>query len=541
KDPKTTMMISKAVDFDFIITNSEVESLIMEANLINKYQPKYNILLKEQLNHQFLYITNEKHPRVVLSRNFPSNKVLLKIGPIITDSFKKRALMDLINHNFLFRKCKSIPKQKCIFYDIGQCLAPCINQYDLSIYKYYINEIEMLFKGKKTDFYQKLIKKEKKYSQNLEYEKANETLGIINLIKEIPKMLIVDQNEFDVFSFFYKDNIITFSIFEYKDNNLISKFLQTDFLEEELIQENIERFIYQYYIDKNFKSKKLMSAVIINQDILTILKIKLLISNNNKYNQIVKLAIENSKESWKNESLKLLDKFQRTEESFEELKKILKIDNLNLIEIYDNSHFYNENPLGVKVAYINGEKRKELYRKYNIKNTDSKSDVAYIYEVILRRLDSIYKNNSDIIPNLIIVDGGIMQVNSAYQAINNHNLSSIINVIGLVKNTRHHTEAIILKDGTKININKQTRLYYLLSNMQDEVHRFAIGNLRNKQSKKIYHSELLDIKGVGELSIKKIFNYFSTIEEIKLASLTEIEQIVGKKIASKIFNYFNNI
>jgi len=538
-DTKTIAMISKAVDFDFIITNSETESLVTESNLINKYKPKYNILFREQISFNYLIITNEKYPRVYIARFFDPKKIILKIGPITDDGYKRKLLIEVINRYYPFRKCKKIPKHKCIYYDLNQCLGPCINKIEPSIYDKYVSEIKDLFKGKNSKLANELTELEKEYSKNLEFEKAKETLDVINIIQDVPKLINISNNEFDVFGFYHHNDIITMSIFEYENNKLIGKFSQTTFMKMDSIKSITEKFIYEYYYEKNIENKTLITSLTIYEDVLKLLNLKSIIPEKNKYHDVVQLAIKNSKSTWEIESLKLNVKYNRSEIAIEELKTIINLDELSLIELYDNSHLFNDAPIGVKVAYVNGEKRNNLYRKFNIRDIEKKSDYDYMHEVISRRFSKILTDDNEIIPNLIIVDGGIIQINAAKKALNKYHLNPIIKVIGLAKNKSHKTSAIIIDNKTRIDLEPRSNIFFLLSEMQDEVHRFAISSFRKRKNSDLYKTELLNIEGIGSKNSKKIFDYFETLENIKNSTIEELQQVVSKKISQRIKDYFS--
>lgn len=536
-DSKSSKMMENAIDFDFIVTNSETESLITESNLIAKYKPKYNILLREQTTWNYLVITNEKHPKAYITRNHESKKIRYKFGPITDEGYKRKLLMEIINRAFPFRKCKQIPKQKCLYYDLGQCLAPCINEVNPSVYDSYIEEIKNLFKNKNSTLLNRLVILEKEYASNLEFEKAKDLYEVINLVHDVINIININNNEYDVFGFYKKDDIITMVIFGYEENKLVSKFAQTSFMKMEDIKSITEKFIFSYYFGRKLKNKSLITSMAIYTEILNLLNLKIIIPSKNNYFKVVDLAIENAKASWQIESLKLRDKYNRVEISIDELKVMINSQNLSLIELYDNSHIFNDAPIGVKVAFINGEKRTNLYRKYNIHNLEKKSDSNYMQEVILRR----FKNSlsgKDTLPNLIIVDGGIQQVNAALTSLRLLNLEKIVQIIGLVKNSKHQTDSIIMSDGSRIQLEKRTNVFYLLSNMQDEVHRFAINSFRKKRHLNFYKSELLEITGVGEKTVEKLLSYFETVNNVKKAPIEEIQQVIGLKIAQLIIEFY---
>ena len=231
--------------------------------------------------------------------------------------------------------------------------------------------------------------------------------------------------------------------------------------------------------------------------------------------------------------------FELGEEVREELKTIINLDELSLIELYDNSHLFNDAPIGVKVAYVNGEKRNNLYRKFNIRDIEKKSDYDYMHEVISRRFSKILTDDNEIIPNLIIVDGGIIQINAAKKALNKYHLNPIIKVIGLAKNKSHKTSAIIIDNKTRIDLEPRSNIFFLLSEMQDEVHRFAISSFRKRKNSDLYKTELLNIEGIGSKNSKKIFDYFETLENIKNSTIEELQQVVSKKISQRIKDYFS--
>lgn len=540
KNEKTAKLVSKIFDLDFIITNNETEAIILEKSLIKKYKPHYNILLREGGDELYLILTKEKYPRLFCSRN-PKKYNCNYYGPINSDIYTKKQLLSFLNSYYKLVWCKKIGKTSCFYYDMGLCLAPCINDVDQQFYIDAFNKIDKLLSGNSSELQNELELLKNNAAKDLKFELASQYKNIQETLEKIiqnNKLLFFNKKTFDIFVFYKNNDTITMVIFSYFDGKLISKYQDTIFMFHDNELDYIKSFLYSYY-SNNTKKIKIYTSIKIEDlnDLEKIINCHFINPNSKLIKNIFLNAIENAQHINKNNYHKLIKNLNGPEECINKLKKILNLSNLSLIEIYDNSNLYGTNVVGAKLAYLNGHKIKKLSRKFNIKGNVN-SDVYYMKEVIYRRFLNFKKEN--ILPNLIIVDGGIHQINAAISSLKMHNLDNIINVIGLKKDTKHKTKSIVISNKKEIILDKKDDLYIFLSNMQDEVHNFAINFFKNKKNNSLFSNELLNIQGVGRESLKKILIRYNSLEEIKIASIEELSQIVSKKTANNIKDYFKN-
>ncbi|MEG2245679.1 MAG: excinuclease ABC subunit UvrC [Malacoplasma sp.] len=542
---KVKRLIAEAVDIDYIVVGSETEALILESNLIKKYKPKYNVLLKENVAFPYIVITNELHPRILYTHTKNNKMNGIVYGPFPLNNSNKYELFNFLNKIFPLRKCPSIPNKKCLYYDLKQCLGPCINK-DITAedYKPYLKSINNFFNGKIKDMDETLYLLEKKLSDNLEYEEANKYFELRkNLLSFSTKQEIIfsSKNNEDVIGFSCKENILFLMFFKYSDGVLLNKYelVHTFFstLEDELLTQ-----IFTYYSDTDLiKPNKVYVALEPNSlNILTeALNIDFINPQGGVKKRSLEIAVTNSFELMKKKYLLTLSNNANSINGIIELEKILNINNLYQIEIFDNSSIFATDRVSAMVVYINGSKNKNLYRKFIIKN-DYKSDYDYMREVIFRRYKKLVTGEKGSLPNLIIVDGGKIQVNAAIDSLKLLNLDSIIPVIGLAKNSYHKTEKIVTSNDAEITLDKRSPLYFYLLEMQDEVHRFAINFHRSRKTKSLFSNSLQEIEGLGKKRIEKLIARFETIDKIKETSIEELSQIIPRNIAIRVKNKLNN-
>lgn len=478
KDFKTTKLVNEIKDVKYIIVNNENEALILENDLIKKYQPKYNILLRESSGYPYIVLTKEKHPKLIYTRN--NTKINGNyFGPFADTKFDKNDLFKLVQKLFPLRKCNVLPKRKCIYYDINQCLGPCINKINDSDYEPITKAIKDFFHGKTNDVIKTLKAKEEKYSANLEFEKANEAFKLINslkLLKQKQNIKFDDKNNIDIIGYYYDEQNICINIFRYNNGQLLAKYNQTfSYLYSH--EETFIDFINKYYQEEKTKINKLYlpSDTKKLEDLRLNDNIKVVLPQKGKFATLIELANKNAKDYYLNNYLHFIKTKVIDDEGYSQLKAILKNTKLNNIKVFDASNFFNENFIVGMIGVENGKFNKNNYRKFNIKNISKQSDYDSIYEAVYRH----FKNEPQ--ADLIIVDGGINQVNAAKKALNELNLD--IMVIGLTKDNNHHTDSITFTNGENLLLDRKTPLYLYLSNIQEEVHRFAISFFKKKQRK----------------------------------------------------------
>lgn len=537
-DVKTSKLVKEIHDVDFVVVNNENESLLLENNLIAKYKPKYNILLRETNSFPYIVVTKEDHPRILYSHD---NKKKIKgtyYGPFATPTMKKYELYNFINRMFPLRKCKTLPKSKCIYYDIGLCLGPCIKNITKEDYEPYLKKINDFFSGKYKELDKNLEEKEIEFASKLMFEESQKYLELRKNLKSFSEkqdIIFSKNNNEDIIGFSIKENIISLVIFKYVDGNLLSKYDTTTIFYEE-VEEIVETLVFDYY--KNIVVEKPKQVYISISDgslksLSDSLKINFINPVQGSKKEMLLTAVENAQILIKNKFLKVVSDYEREANSLSELEELIGIDSSYLIEVFDNSNVFNEDKVSAMIVYENGTKNRKLYRKFIIKNKEAASDYEYMKEVIYRRYSAVL-DRKESLPNLIIVDGGQIQVKAALESLSQLNLDKIVPVIGLAKNDKHKTDKIVKWDFTEISLDKKSNLYFFLLNMQDEVHRFAISFHRDRRSKSIFSNSLYSIKNLGKKRIDKLISKYQTLDNVINADIDELSQIVPRDVAIEI-------
>ncbi len=531
------MLVDNIYDIDYIVVDNENESLILENNLIKKYQPKYNVLLKSGSGYPYILVTNEKHPRIIYTHNYQPTKGKY-YGPLANNDSNRYEIYNLLLRLIPFRKCRIIPDHKCIYYDMGQCLGPCINNINLADYKKYKDEINNIFNHKTKSIIDNLIIQEENAVAQMDYEGAQKYLDLQNGISHLINhqvVQLINKNDTDVIGFAINNNYICIIIFSYINGKLLSKHVMLDHYYND-VNETIVDYVMQFYSHSKLPSKIYITLELEDINILSdSLTTQFINPYKGQYKDIIKVAHKNAQKQLMTDQSKYERKYNRTIGACEQLAKLLDLDSVDEIEIFDNSNINLDTPVAGMVVYKNGVPNKKNYRKFNLKTTKNASDYHYMYEIILRRYSALIKNNSNL-PHLIIVDGGKPQVNAGMKALHELNIDSIVPLIGLKKDARHRTDAIVLFDGNEIQLDKSSDLFFFLFNMQEEVHRFAISFFRAKRIKSQLASVYDGIPGLGPKRKKLLLERYPTILDLKEATIEEISQIIPLNTAISLKN-----
>ncbi len=536
---KTTKLIANIADFDFIVTNTEVEALLLELNLIKQHQPKYNILLIDNKTYPYIQLTNHIHPMLLVTRNKVKGKGTY-YGPYPHVS-AARNTVKMLNKVFPLRKCHKIPRKECLYYHIDQCVAPCIKSINEIVYDEHLSKIKSFLRGNTKDIAKLLEKKMYAASGNLDFESAAEykqLLEEINIINEKQNIDIKDMVDRDIFGYHYDDNDICIHVFYLRQGKLVSHNSQVfSYYGEDHIQVFNDYLIQFYNIANNILPKEVLIPDLNDDELLSeVLGTKVMIPKKGQKKQLVEMSIENAKIDLENKKELYRVKVESKIEVVEELGKLLNIDTPYHIECFDNSNIQGTNPISAMVVFKNGAPSKKDYRKYNIKTVDGPDDYASMKEVIYRRYYKVLMQDLDR-TDLIIVDGGKGQASIAEEVIEGFNLD--IPVIGLKKDDKHKTDSIIFRN-KEYPLDKHSDLFRFLFNIQEEVHRFAISFHRQVRSKSMFSSILDEIDGIGETRRNKILMEFKTLENIRNASLDDYRKIgIGEELALKIKNHLN--
>ncbi|MBQ5492486.1 MAG: excinuclease ABC subunit UvrC, partial [Mycoplasmataceae bacterium] len=494
---RRTQLANNIYDLDYVVTKNDNEAFILENNLIKKYQPKYNVLLKDGSNYPYILLTNEKDPRLLYTRIIKKNNGKY-YGPISAGIKNKYDIYNLVLELFPLRKCNIVPKEKCLYYDLHQCVGPCINKIDVNTYKEIKNNIDAFFHGEYKDIIAKLKEQELQLAQNLNFEQAQQKKELIEAIQNLSinqTVQLANLDSTDIVAYKVIDNKIGIVIFGYTNGKLLTKFDSVEDIYDDNDTEVVANYLMQYY--EKFDHPKILYVSLDEQNIKLLeesLKITIKNPTKGQMKQIMLSALENADVIIKNSLRSKQNKLARTVIANEELRQLLKMESLNRIELFDNSHIDNVDRVGAMVVFENGIANKKLYRKFIIKDKTSQDDLAYMKEVLYRRYSKMLKNE-EALPDLIIVDGAKLQVEVANQILKELKIDLLVNIIGLKKNDEHKTKSIILKNYHEIILDKKSNLYFYLLNMQEEVHRFAISFFRQRHTKSLFSSELDHIEG----------------------------------------------
>ena len=538
---RRTQLANNIYDLDYVVTKNDNEAFILENNLIKKYQPKYNVLLKDGSNYPYILLTNEKDPRLLYTRIIKKNNGKY-YGPISAGIKNKYDIYNLVLELFPLRKCNIVPKEKCLYYDLHQCVGPCINKIDVNTYKEIKNNIDAFFHGEYKDIIAKLKEQELQLAQNLNFEQAQQKKELIEAIQNLTinqTVQLASLDSTDIVAYKVIDNKIGIVVFGYTNGKLLTKFDSVEDIYDDNDTEVVANYLMQYY--EKFDHPKILYVSLDEQNIKLLeesLKITIKNPTKGQMKQIMLSALENADVIIKNSLRSKQNKLARTVIANEELRQLLKMESLNRIELFDNSHIDNVDRVGAMVVFENGIANKKLYRKFIIKDEKSQDDLAYMKEVLYRRYSKMLKNE-EALPDLIIVDGAKLQVEVANQILKELKIDLLVNVIGLKKNDEHKTKSIILKNYDEIILDKKSNLYFYLLNMQEEVHRFAISFFRQRHTKSLFSSELDHIEGLGSKRKTLLMQAFNNIYEIKNATLEQLKQVVPLNVALKLKEKFN--
>ncbi|GMO15184.1 MAG: excinuclease ABC subunit C [Mycoplasmoidaceae bacterium] len=475
---KTKELVENIYDMDFTITKNPNDALILEANLIKQYKPKFNILLRDNNNYPYIVLTKEKDPKLIYTRNYKKT-IGTYFGPLADADIKKFDIFNLLQRIFPLRKCNKVPKTKCLYYDMGMCLGPCINKITQMQYDNIAKNINCFFNGNNKTLIKELKCKEKIEADKLNFELAKKYMDSINSIERIEdnkvNVILTSKEKTDVVGYYCEKNYITIIIHSYINGKLLEVNKQINNLYDD-IESALSSFLSQYYLDNLNKPKN----ILIDAKVDLPNGLKIIQPEREEKKQLTNNANLNAKHFFSTNLLVYLRMKQQTIDAFEQLKIILKIENLALIHAFDMSNLFDKDRIGAMICLEDGQFNKKLYRKFIIKNQKSHGDTQFMYEVIFRQYSRTIKEGY-VLPNLIIVDGGIGQVNSARKALAELKIDKIIPVIGLSKDSKHKTDTIVIDKNISIDLDKKSGLFNYLFNIQEEVHRFAISFNINKR------------------------------------------------------------
>lgn len=537
---KTRMLVEDIDDFEYIVTSSELESLILEITLIKKFDPKYNILLKDDKTYPYIELTNEKYPRLKVVRNTKHKKTKDHLYGPYPNVSAARKTVNMINRIYPLRKCDKLKKELCLYYHIHECLGYCvknINEEEISNMK---KEIISFLKGDSKEIEVKIKKEMSKASESLNYERALELKNMLDDINITLRKQKIDLNKnynFDLVNYYRDENYLSIEIFFIRDGLLFGR-------HNEIVQtmldpvEEVMEYLIKFYDKTGMLPKELYVPEKLDKNLLSeYLDIKVHTPQRGKLKNLLDLAKENAKEQLdlQEETLKKDDNLRN--EAITELKNLLHLDSVSRMESFDNSHLFGTFYVGGMVVFKDFLPQKSEYRKYKI-STAVKDDLNAMKEVLYRRYYKVLMENLEK-PDLIVMDGGKLQISVAKEIIDSLGLN--IPIIGLVKDKTHKTSYIMNDHYEIINVSKDSNLFLFLTRIQEEVHRYAITYHRNIKSKGMLSSVLDVVPGIGEVRRKELLKKFGSLKKLKEASIEELSEVVSKDVAENLVTYLKEL
>ena len=540
-DTKTEALVSEIVDFEFIVTESNIEALLLEINLIKENKPKYNIMLKDDKSYPFIKITNERYPRLIITRQVKKDGGLY-FGPY-PDVGAANEIKRLLDRIFPFRKCTNPPSKVCFYYHIGQCMAHTVCRKDEAYFKAMSQEVSDFLKGQDDKIIDDLKEKMAVAAQSMEFERAAEYRDLIQAIGTLrtkQRVMAKDLQNRDVFGYYVDKGWMCVQVFFVRQGKLIERDVNL-FPYYNDPDEDFLTYVGQFYQEK---SHLVPNEILIPQDIdeeavKALVDTKVLKPQRGEKKQLVNLAIKNARVSLE-QKFNLLEKsVEKTQGAIENLGRLLKIPTPVRIESFDNSNIMGTSPVSAMVVFVNGKPSKKDYRKYKIKTVVGPDDYASMREVIRRRYGRVQRDGLTP-PDLIVIDGGQGQVNIAKQVIQEE-LGLDIPIAGLQKNDKHQTHELLFGDPLEVvELSRNSQEFFLLQRIQDEVHRFAITFHRQLRSKNSFSSQLDGIEGLGPKRKQNLMKYFKSLTKIKEASVDEIVAVgIPRAVAEAVHQHLN--
>ena len=534
-DFKTTRLVANIDDFEYIVTASEKEALLLEINLIKKHTPPYNIMFMDDKTYPYLKLSKEAAPRLEVVRNTKDKKADY-FGPF-PDSGAAYDMAKLLNRMYPLRKCRQLPKKECLYYHIGQCLGPCIRPVDEAVYAQMRNEIRRFLKGDVSDTLAKLNEQMLAASEQLQFERAQEIHELMNSIRHVVDKQQIDFKDHldrDVFAYYVDKGYISIQGFFMRGGKLLERSLSvTPLYEEEM--EAFVAFIAQYYAHNPLPNEILIPREYDAGMLRELYGEKIVQPQRGDKVKLVEMALCNAKNAHEQKFTLVERKDQQKQLAMGQLSRIFQKE-IHRIEIFDNSHLAGTFNVSGMVVFLDGEPHKPGYRLYRL--GEYRSDMDSMREVLYRRYFRLLKEGAAL-PDLLVVDGGYQQVEAAKEI--REQLDLDLTICGLVKDEHHNTSNLMDDRGTIIPIEKEGPLFFLLAQMQDEVHRFAISYHRRLRKKAMTRSILDEVEGLGEVRKKAIWKKFGSLKNLRAASVEEIRTVVPEKVAENIYHLLHNL
>lgn len=536
---KTAKMISDIAYFKYIVTSTELEAFILEINLIKKYSPKYNILLKDDKSYPYIEYTRKPFPSLKVVRYLSAKKHKDKVlfGPYV-NAYAARRITSLINRLYPLKKCEGLPKEVCLYYHIHECLGYCTKKVDENQILDMENEIISFLKGNEDIIKNKLKEKINYYSENMNYEMAldlKKELDYMTVVLEKQKVELTNKEDMDVINYVFENGFISLEILFIRAGKLVGNYTEIKPVTDDYLNE-LEYYIALFYNKKEVPKEILLPDEIDPNILKEIINTKFIKISRGPKHKLLKMSKENASINLENNFKRILNEINRSTGANEELEKLLNIG-IKRIDVFDNSNLFGSFAVSGMVVFVDGKPSKNKYRKYKIM-VDKNDDYHTMKEVIYRRYYRALLEKD--LPDLILVDGGKSQISATKEVLEELNLN--IKVCGLVKNDKHRTNDLLDGDTLEIyQIDHTSNLFHYLTRMQDEVHRYTINYHRQIRSKGNIASVLDNIPGIGEKRRKELIKTYGSIKKIKEANITDLATILPLDVAEKLHNYLKEI
>lgn len=534
---KTKLLVQNIVDFEYIVTGSEKEALLLEINLIKKYDPKYNIIFRDDKQYPYIMLTYDKYPELSIVRpNKRTKRKNVKLFGPYPNGFAAKKIVQILNRMYPLKKCKTFKDDLCLYYHIGECLGYCKLDIDKEVMDNMVLEITSFLNGNYNDIYKRLETEMIDASNKLNFEKAKDIKEVMDYIKitlEKQKIDFNDNVNRDIFNYFIYKDYISIQVLHSRNGNLVERDSYVYELNEDEI-DVMNNFIISFYEqDDRFKPREILVPTGLDNDLLSeVLDVKVITPQKGDKKKLLDMAEENAKIKIEDKIKLIKNDYNRTVHACEELSKKIGFE-VHRIESFDNSHLFGNFRVSGMVVFIDGKKSKKDYRKYKI-ISDAKDDYHMMQEVIERRYARVI--NDDLkAPDLILVDGGLIQINATKEILDN--LALNIPVFGMQKNDKHRITHLVSPDGEFIEVEKNSDLFHFLETISEEVHRFAISYHKEIRSKGTFSSKLDEIPGIGKQRKKELLKKFGTLKGILDASNEELEKIIPKSVIPVLKEY----
>ena len=532
---KTELLVSEIEDLEWIVVESNIESLVLEINLIQRYKPKYNIMLKDDKYYPFLMITNEKYPRLMITRRVKKDGAMY-FGPY-PDVKAANEVKRLLDRIFPFRKCGLHEKKVCFYYHIHQCLCPVVNHVDPQVYKDMAQEVKHFLTGDDKKIINELKARMFAASEKMEFEQAAEYRDVINSIGTLrtkQRVMNHDLKDRDVFGYYVDKGWMCVQVFFVRQGKMIQRDVNM-FPYYNDAEDDFLTYIGQFYQEAEHMVPKeiLVPSGIDVEAVEAVTQTKVLKPSRGEKKQLVAMATKNARTQLQLKFDLLEKDLIKTQGAIENLGKILNIPTPVRIESFDNSNIMGTSPVSAMVVFINGKPSKKDYRKYKIKTVEGADDYASMREVITRRYSRAMREGTAL-PDLIAMDGGAGQVNAAKAILQEIGLD--IPVAGMAKNDKHQTSELLFGDPLEVvPLSRQSQEFFLLQRIQDEVHRFAITFHRQVRGKNTFSSKLDGITGLGPKRKQKLMTTFKSLKAISEADVAQVAEAgVPYEVAERV-------